>query len=295
MSDLFTNKYILVVDDDPTMQMVLQGMIEKTGFKPVIAENGEKALQFVEIGGANIGIVLLDRHLPDMDGFEVVKKIQKLENGESIPIIMQSGSNKTQNIRDAIDAGIFHYLTKPFKIEALQSVLQLAIQQSELREVLRERLEKGYTPINLIQSASFKFKTMDEAHKMAILLSCFFPNPFETFPGVFALLTNAVEHGSHNLGYQGKTELINDAQYQNTIEQFPAQNEIEVQFIHKDGRFSIRITDNGRGFNWEEWVKFKTDHGSYTNGFGVLKALKSFDEVKYNTAGNQVMASVFEK
>lgn len=295
MSDLFSNKYILVVDDDPTMQMVLQGMIEKAGFKPVIAENGEKALQFVEIGGANIGLVLLDRHLPDMDGFEVVKKIHTLDNGASIPIIMQSGSNKPKDIKDAIDAGIFHYLTKPFKIEALQSVLSFAIQQSEMREVLRERLEKGYTPTNLIRSASFEFSTMEEASKMAILLSCFFPKPFDVFPGVFALLANAVEHGNCGLGYKTKTELIDAATYQDELSKLKPKKPVEVQFIHKDGRFSLRITDSGKGFDWKKWTKFETDHGSYTHGFGVLKALKSFDEVKYNTAGNQVMASAFDK
>lgn len=294
MTDSFTNRYILVVDDDPTMQMVLQGMIEKAGFKPVIAENGEKAIQFAEIGGANIGLVLLDRHLPDMDGFEVVKKIQALENGASIPVIMQSGSNKPKDIRDAIDAGIFHYLTKPFKIEALQSVLNMAIQQSKMREVLHERIEMGYTPVNLIRSASFEFKTMEDASKMAILLSCFFPDPFEVFPGVYALLSNAVEHGNAGIGFERKTKLINEDSYEKKLNKIKNSKIIEVQFIHKDERFSIRITDAGKGFNWKKWTKFETDHGSYTHGFGVLKALKAFDEVKYNTAGNQVMASVFD-
>lgn len=294
MPDLLNNKYILVVDDDPTMQMVLQGMIEKAGFKPVIAENGEKALQFVEIGGANIGLVLLDRHLPDMDGFEVVKKIRAIEGSSYIPVIMQSGSNKPKDIRDAIKSGIFHYLTKPFKIEALQTVLNLAIEKSNMQNVLHERVEKGYTPINLIRSASFEFSTMEEAKTMAILLSCFFPEPSEVFPGVLALLSNAVEHGGCGIGHKEKTKLINEAAYQGKLKKLKAKKVIEVQFITKDDRSSIRVTDSGKGFDWKSWTKFETDHGSYTHGYGVLKALKAFDEVKYNTAGNQVMASVFD-
>ncbi len=292
MPETFTNKYVLIVDDDSTMQMVLQGMIEKTGFKPVIAENGEKALQFLEIGGANIGIVLLDRHLPDMNGFEVVTKIQDLDNSAGIPIIMQSGSNKPDDIKDAINAGIFYYLTKPFKMEALQNVLHFAIQKFEMREVLKERLEKGYTPINLIRSASFEFKTMEEAKKMGILLACFFPDPFRVFPGIMALLSNAVEHGNSGLGYEEKSKLLDTAAYQSKIQTLNPKKTVEVQFIHKDDRFSLRVTDQGSGFDWKEWIKFETDFGSYTHGFGVLKALKAFDEVKYNTAGNQVMASI---
>ena len=295
MSNLIDNKYILVVDDDPTMQLVLQGMIEKTGFKPVIAENGEKALQFVELGGANISVVLLDRHMPDMDGLEVVKKLQSLEGGRGIPVIMQSGSKTPKDIRSAIDAGIFYYLTKPFKMEALQSALNFAIEKAELRSVLKERLEQGYTPVNLILSASFEFKSMDDAQKLAILLACLFPDPQRTFPGLLALLSNAVEHGSIGLGYDKKSELIDQAAHEDAVCGDANDKVIEVQFIHKDGRFSVRITDQGKGFDWKSWVGFEQERESSTHGYGVLKALNAFDEVKYNTAGNQVMASVFEK
>lgn len=295
MTDLLNNKYILVVDDDSTMQMILQGMIEKAGFKPVIAENGEKALQFIEIGGANIGTVLLDRHLPDMDGFEVVKKIREAKENSNVPVIMQSGSNKPKDIRDAIESGIFYYLTKPFKIEALQTALNLAIQQSEMQDILQKRLTKGYTPVNLIRSASFEFSTMEEAKNMAILLACFFSDPAETFPGIMALLSNAIEHGSYGIGFEEKGKLINKASYQKELNKHTTKNIVEVQFVHKDNRASIRVTDSGKGFDWKNWTKFDTDHGSYTHGYGVLKALNAFDEVKYNTAGNQVMASVFDK
>lgn len=297
MSDISENKYILVVDDDPTMQMVLQGMIEKAGFKPVIAENGEKALQFVELGGANIGVVLLDRHMPDMDGFEVVEKIQSLDTNYGIPVIMQSGSKTPKDIRDAIDAGVFYYLTKPFKIEALQSALNFAIEKSALSVVLQERLAEGYTPFNLIKSASFEFKDISDAKRMAVLLSCLFPDPTHVFPGVLGLLSNAVEHGNLGLGYDAKSELIDAAKYEQGIEDLAQKSDkiVEVQFIHKDGRFSIRITDQGSGFDWKALTEFTEARDSYTHGYGILKALNSFDEVKYNTAGNQVMASVLEK
>lgn len=300
MTQLIPEKYILVVDDDPTMQLLLQGMIEKAGFKPVIAENGQKALQFVEIGGANIGLVLLDRHMPDMDGFEVVKKLQAVEENRGIPVIMQSGSKTPKDIREAIDAGIYYYLSKPFKTDALQSVLNLAIEKAALLSVLQERLEQGYTPVNLIHSASFEFTGMEDARKMALLLTSLFPEPYKVFPGMLALLSNAVEHGSFGMGYDQKSQLIEAGRYAEELEAMYGQKEnaqknIEVQFIQKDGRCSVRITDQGDGFDWKSYIAFQDEQESYTHGYGILKALQGFDEVKYNTAGNQVMASVFEK
>lgn len=296
MPDTSSQKYILVVDDDATMQLVLQGMIEKAGFKPVIAENGEKALQFVEVGGANIAVVLLDRHMPDLDGLQVVKKIREIEGGDQIPIVMQSGSRTPMDIREAIQNGIFYYLSKPFKIEALQNALNFAIETQELRSILQDRLSRGYAPRNLLRSASFEFTTYREARKMTILLASFFPKPMRVFSGISALLLNAVQHGSLGLGYDGKAELMNSDDYDAEFAKLEEHNDkvIEVQFIHKDGRFSIRVTDQGQGFDWRSWIKFDEEYDAFTHGYGILKALNCFDEVKYNTAGNQVMASVLD-
>lgn len=299
MTDLAQTKYILVVDDDPTMQLVLQGMIEKAGFRPVIAENGEKALQFLEIGGANISLVLLDRHMPDMDGFGVVEKLQALHENSGIPVIMQSGSKTPKDIREAIDAGIFYYLTKPFKLEALQTVLNFAIEKSALRSALQEQLQLGYTPENLLLSASFEFSTFGESQKLAILLSTFFPEPQRVFPGMLALLSNAIEHGSYGFGFEKKANLITEGTYAETLEKANLKKQnarkiVETQFVHKDGRFSVRITDQGHGFNWKDWIAFEKERDASLCGYGILKAQRSFDELKYNTAGNQVMASVFK-
>ncbi|MGH1398900.1 MAG: response regulator [Alphaproteobacteria bacterium] len=298
MPNSASQKYILVVDDDPTMQLILQGMIEKAGFKPVIAENGEKAIQFIEVGGANIAVVLLDRHLPDMDGLEVVKKIHAIDGCADTQIIMQSGSKEPKDIREAIESGVFYYLTKPFKIEALQNALNFAIGNQELRSVLQDRLSRGYAPVNLLRSSSFEFSKMEDARKMTILLASFFPEPFAVFSGISALLSNAVQHGSCGLGFDGKTALLNAPDYKEAfskLEEANADKSIEVQFIQKDGRFSIRVTDQGKGFDWKSWSAFEEARDDMCHGYGVLKALRCFDEVKYNTAGNQVMASIYQK
>ncbi|MFK7839399.1 MAG: hypothetical protein AB8B83_03630 [Bdellovibrionales bacterium] len=110
---------------------------------------------------------------------------------------------------------------------------------------------------------------------------------------------NAVEHGNLGLGYDDKTEAINAGRYNDVVEGLQEKSDasaqtVEVQFIHKDGRYSVRITDQGDGFDWRSWVAFDSERNSFVHGYGVLKAVKCFDEVKYNTAGNQVMASIFE-
>lgn len=290
MTNNLTSKYILIVDDDATMQMLLQSMISKTGFEPIIAETGKQAIEYIKKYDYEIGLILLDRHLPDMDGLEIVKNTCTF-----IPIIMQSGSNSAKDIREAIEAGVFHYLTKPFSKETLQSTLSLVLSQTELREILKEHIESGHTPENLLQSASFVLKTMEDAQSLSIHLASLFPDPYRVFLGILALLTNAVEHGSCGIGFDEKTKLISDGKYYDKLSKLSPKNTIEVQFIKKDNRISIRITDTGKGFNWKDWIDFKQERESFTHGYGIQKAINSFDELKYNTAGNQVMATVLEK
>ncbi len=295
-----TIKYVLVVDDDPTMQLILQGMVEQAGYKAAIAENGEKALQFLDVGQGNISVVLLDYNLPDMNGMEVVKAIKAHDVLQGVPVIMQSGSTDLKQIRAVIEGGVFSYLSKPFPIEALQCLLKMALRRASLVNVLNERVKQGYAPDNLIRSAAFVMRNNDDAKSLSILLSTLFPDPGKIFPGLMAIMTNSIEHGVFEVGYDKKAELINKGNLYEELLRFEKmkkhqKKEVEVQFIHKEGRISVRITDPGKGFEWKNFVNFNVERKSFVNGYGVLKALESFDEVKYNTAGNQVMLSVFEK
>ena len=294
-----TQKYVLAVDDDPTMQMILQGMVEKAGYKVTIAEDGEKALQFLDVAGDNISVVLLDRNLPDMDGMDVVKAVQGHEQS-GIPIIMQSGSTDLKKIREAIEGGVYYYLSKPFSLEALQNVLSMALKRSDIENALNSRVNNEYAPSNLIRSAAFVMRTHEDAMNLSILLSALFPDSSRVLSGLLSVMANAVEHGTLKIGYEKKAELVVKNKFLDEVARLEGlkknkDKEVEVQFVHKDGRMSVRITDQGKGFNWKDYVNFNIERKSFVNGYGVLKALRSFDEVKYNTAGNQVMVSVFDK
>ncbi|MCB9982295.1 MAG: response regulator [Rhodospirillales bacterium] len=292
-------KYVLIVDDDPTMQLILQGMVEKAGYKAVIAESGEKALQFLEVGQGNISVILLDYNMPDMDGMEVVQAVRERKQLADVPIIMQSGSTDLKQIREVIEGGVYHYLSKPFPIEALQVVLSSALEESKIIDVLHDRVMQGYAPANLIRSAAFVMRTRANARSLSILLATLFPNPARVFPGLLAVMMNAIEHGTLEMDYEKKAALIKAGTLELELERLEGlkknkTKEVAVQFIHKDKRLSVRITDPGRGFDWKSYVAFSIERERFVNGYGLLKARQSFDEVKYNTAGNQVTVSVFE-
>ncbi|MBE2183036.1 MAG: response regulator [Anaerolineae bacterium] len=101
---------VLIVDDDRTTVKLLQTLLELDGFEVSSALKGGDVLSTLE--QAKPDIMLIDFHLSDMDGVEVIRQLRKNENYASMPIIMASGLDVQE---EAIGAGASLFLVKPFE------------------------------------------------------------------------------------------------------------------------------------------------------------------------------------
>ena len=104
---------ILAVDDDRSMLMMLESMLEEQDYKVLTATNGKEACEIIEQHHNNLDAILLDREMPIMDGLEVVNWIKRQQDITNVPIIMQTGANRPEQIKEGIDSGVFYYLVKP--------------------------------------------------------------------------------------------------------------------------------------------------------------------------------------
>lgn len=118
------SKTILVVEDDKSVQKLIQQVLEDEGFDVICEKDGDWALRSFE--SKDIHFVVLDILIPVMNGFQVAEKIRKLPRGKDVPILMISGIYRGVNHRDeairrynAID-----YLDKPIDPDDLLRVLQ---------------------------------------------------------------------------------------------------------------------------------------------------------------------------
>lgn len=109
---------VLVVDDDHNVQQFLKVFLESKGFRVIVASSGEEALQTLAHKPA---IVLLDIQMPGMDGLVTLKKIKA--SSPRLPIIMASGVGEEATIREALKAGAYDYITKPFNLEYMETVV----------------------------------------------------------------------------------------------------------------------------------------------------------------------------
>jgi two-component system cell cycle response regulator len=126
---------ILVVDDVPTNLKLLEVRLSAEYFEVILASNGAQALEICERGQCDI--VLLDVMMPDMDGFEVARRIKSNPATHHIPIVMVTALDQPADRVKGLDAGADDFLTKPVDDIALvarvRSLVRLKMATDEMR------------------------------------------------------------------------------------------------------------------------------------------------------------------
>lgn len=123
---------LLVAEDNPVNQLVIQALLEPFGIAPVIVENGVEAVKTWQEGVWDA--VLMDVHMPLMDGFQAVSEIRRLEalGGLSrTPIIALTADAMTHHRQQCLAQGMDDLVAKPIQIEALAAALRGVLPASE--------------------------------------------------------------------------------------------------------------------------------------------------------------------
>ena len=105
---------ILVVDDEPRLLAFLRSELKASGYQVSVAHDGKGALRAAAARGPDL--VILDVMLPDMDGFEVCRRLREKSN---VPILMLTARTNDTDKVEGLDAGADDYLTKPFSTSEL--------------------------------------------------------------------------------------------------------------------------------------------------------------------------------
>ena len=110
-------KQILIVDDEPNVVMPIQFLMEQQGYRVMIAERGEDALDLIYQYEPDL--VLLDILLPGIDGYEVCEIIRLNPNYRNVKIIFLTAKGREVEIAQGLALGANAYITKPFSNAAL--------------------------------------------------------------------------------------------------------------------------------------------------------------------------------
>lgn len=118
----FAGIKVLVAEDNLINQKVIAGLLNESGIEVVFANDGLETISYLN-NQKDFDIILMDAHMPNMDGFEATRKIRENSEYDSLPIIALSGDVASDDIKKMYDAGMDGHLEKPLKMDALYDIL----------------------------------------------------------------------------------------------------------------------------------------------------------------------------
>jgi len=118
----FAGVKLLVAEDNLINQKVINGLLGDSGIEITMADDGQIALEILE-KDSNYNMVLMDAHMPRVDGFEATRAIRANPKYEHIVVVALSGDTAADDIRKMTDSGMQEHLEKPLRMDALYDVL----------------------------------------------------------------------------------------------------------------------------------------------------------------------------
>ena len=127
---------VLVVDDDITARLLASQSLGKENFAVIEAKDGIAALELFQ--AVQPDIVLLDVEMPGLNGFEVCQQLRSFPCGKLVPILMATGQDDIDSVRQAYESGATDFVTKPFNWKILAHRLRYMVRASDTSEQLQE-------------------------------------------------------------------------------------------------------------------------------------------------------------
>ena len=152
---------ILIVDDAPENLMVLTDLLTPT-YRVLAAQGGEKCLR-IATGSARPDLILLDVMMPDMDGYEVLRRLQSDPSTSSIPVVLLTALSDPRSEEQGLALGATDYITKPINPAIVQARVRTQLEAKQARDglqsqnaLLEAEVARRMTENDLIQQASIR-------------------------------------------------------------------------------------------------------------------------------------------
>ncbi len=120
----FSGQRLLIAEDNLINQKVINGVLNESGIEVVMADDGQFVMDILE-KDSNFEIILMDAHMPRVDGFEATRLVRENPAYNHIAVVALSGDTAVDDIRKMREAGMEEHLEKPLKMDALYDVMSM--------------------------------------------------------------------------------------------------------------------------------------------------------------------------
>lgn len=287
---------ILCVDDEMYNLEILDKHLKDSGYETILVKSGHEALSALVQHNKSISLVLLDRMMQGMDGIEVLKKMKSEPAFRDIPVIMQTAAAEAKEIIEGIKAGAYYYLTKPYSSDILMAIVRSALSEAEEKEKSKSTLETVSEASQFVKEMVFEYKTVNEAYTLANYIAALFcKNNINILVSLSELMLNAVEHGNLEINHDAKAELVLSGKLWEEINRRMSMPEygsrkVIVTLRKNERETIINIKDEGKGFDWKEYVDFDPLRMTNPSGRGLAIAhIMSPGSIEFPGNGNEVI------
>lgn len=294
-----TKTLVLLVDDEElNLEILVEYFDGEEPFVLQTADGGEAAWQLLQNPENDFKLILLDRMMPGLDGIGLLRRMKGDPRLSGIPVIMQTAANSPEQIREGLEAGAYYYLTKPYRRDSLLAIVHAALSDAEARSSLSRQLHQHINSLQFLEQAEFSIRTVEEAGQLASFVAHACPNPDAAVMGISELLINGVEHGNLGLAYAEKSRLKQEDRWHEEIARRAAlpenaAKEVRLSYHRDAGAITLRVSDQGSGFSWQNYLEIDPERAFDPNGRGIaLARMLSFSNITYEGCGNIAVATI---
>lgn len=286
---------VLAVEDESAVREFITLALQDAGYEVVSAANGRQAVEALKNMSGKIDVIVSDLMMPGMNGLELAK--YNYENN-SLPFVVCTALYDTHMAINLLKYGVQDYVIKPIDDEQnFVNIVNNAAMRNFRKMFKQDDAEPIYGNVSSITIPSRRSQILlaidwvraQTSAKLNLKEGEKFLNYVHEF------LVNSYEHGNLNIGEDAKSELLNSGNYEKELKtrELECQKKITVELAILNNRISIKISDEGSGFDFDKYMHMSEqtliDRLSMPNGRGIYIAAAYFDSIEYTNGGAAVM------
>lgn len=285
---------LLILDDEPLNLEIIGEYLSDSGYQLSFFDDPEVAWSELDANPRKFDVIVMDRMMPKIDGLTLLRRIKADERMRHLPVIMQTAAASPDQVSEGLASGAHYYLTKPFRSDALLSIVRAAVQDGARWADISLRIANHSKAIGLLAEGDFLVRTLEEAQALSALIALGADDPDSVVLGLSELLVNGIEHGNLGIDFQTKTRLKSeDCWLEEVIKrlEWPENvgKRVRLHLRNAAGEISVRIEDEGAGFEWQRFLELSPERAFAPNGRGIaITRMMAFKSMEYLGRGNVV-------
>ena len=289
---------VLIIDREQSNLDLIARLLANEPLILDLQTDSSAAWKKLESTNDHYSLVIIDSAMPDLDGIGFLHRLRANPRFGGVQVIMQTSATSPEKVSEGMQAGAYYYLFKPFRPEALISIVRGAIEDHRNQRSVRHLIKHQEAAQQLLLWAEYRFRDLHDINHLVPILAGFTPKPHLTASGLADLMVNAVEHGNLGITYQEKARLKLDGGWEAEIDRrltLPANRDrfAFVRIEKEKTQIRYTITDQGDGFDWWRFLEFDPERAFDPNGRGIALARRtSFSGLEFPGKGNVAVASV---